>query len=152
MEKIILTKNGLSKLKKELKILKEETREEVAQRIKEAIEFGDLSENSEYEDAKNKQAFIEGKIVELEHIIKNAVVKEEVTDSESVDIGTTVHLEIEEGKEVFKIVGAHEADPVNGMISYTSPIGQALIGRRKGDEIEVEVPAGVIKYRITHIE
>ena len=151
-KKIILTKEGLEKLKAELKKLKEETRHEVAIRIKEAKEFGDLSENSEYEAAKNQQAFTEGKIAELEFIIKSAIIKEKNSNTGSVDIGSTVHVEVEGGAERFKIVGAHEADPVNGMISYESPIGKALIGKKTGEEIEVTVPAGVIRYRITNIE
>ena len=151
-KKIILTKDGLAKLKADLKKMKEETRHEVAARIKDAIEFGDLSENSKYEEAKNQQAFVEGKIAELEYLIKNATIKEGVVSSDAVDIGNVVHVEVEGGQEKFKIVGAHEADPLNGMISYESPIGQALIGKKKGEEIEVTVPAGMIRYKITNIE
>lgn len=151
-KKIILTKDGMEKLKSELKKLKEVTRLEIAAKIKEAKEFGDLSENAEYDAAKNQQAFMEGKITELEYIIKSAIIKEATGNTDKVDVGNVVYVEVEGGAEKFKIVGAHEADPLEGMISYESPIGKALIGKKKGDEIEVVVPAGIIKYKITKIE
>lgn len=153
--KIYLTNDGVERLKVELVELKEKGRKEVANRIKEAKEFGDLSENSEYVDAKDHQAFIEGRIAELEHILRNATVVKESgkkKKDDGVDIGTTVHVQIRGGKHKFTIVGSHEADPDMGKISHESPIGQALLGKKIGDEVIVTVPAGEIKYKIVGLE
>lgn len=152
-KKIFLTKEGYEKLKKELDDLIFNGRKAVAQRIKQAKEYGDLSENSEWADAKDQQAFIEGRIAELENILKNATIIEKAKNSLGfVSVGSTVHVELEDGKEIFKIVGSAEADPEKGFISNESPIGQALLGKKKGDEVEVSVPAGIVKYKIVHIE
>jgi transcription elongation factor GreA len=121
--------------------------------IRSAKEYGDLSENSEYSDAKDQQVFVEGRISELEHILKNAVIIDENhTDCASVNVGCTVHVEIESGEAEFKIVGSAEADPEKGWISNESPIGKALIGKKPGDEIEVNVPAGTLKYKVKKIK
>lgn len=154
MEKTIyLTKEGFERLKKEYEELTTAGRKEVADMIKTAKEFGDLSENSEYADAKDRQAFTEGRISELEHIIKNAVIIEDAHIScNAVNVGCTVDVELEEGEMQFKIVGSYEANPEKGWISNESPIGQALLGRKVGDELEVNVPAGTIRYKVKNIK
>ena len=150
----ILTLEGLNQLEKELENLKTVKRREVAQRIKQAIEFGDISENSEYEDAKNEQAFIEGRIIMLEKMLRNAkVIEDDNLGKEAVSLGSTVLLkDLEFGDEVkYTIVGSVEADPAANKISNESPVGKAILQHKKGDVVEVEVPAGVIKYKILDI-
>jgi transcription elongation factor GreA len=150
---IYLTQEGYDRLKKEYEELTTKGRREVADMIKTAKEFGDLSENSEYADAKDRQAFIEGRISELEHIIKNAVIIEDAHLScDAVNVGCTVDVELEEGEMKFRIVGSYEADPEKGWISNESPIGQALMGKKAGDEVEVTVPAGTIRYKVKNIK
>lgn len=154
MEKeIYISQEGLKRLKEEMNELMTTKKKEVAARIKTAKEFGDLSENSEYDDAKNEQAFIEGRISEIEHILKNAKIIEEVASctKDEVCVGHTVIVDLEGGEASFKIVGSYEADPEQGLISNESPIGQALLGKKKGDEVSVKVPAGEMKYRIKKI-
>lgn len=150
-KEVILTPEGLTKLEQELENLKTVRRREVAERIKQAIEFGDISENSEYEDAKNEQAFIEGRILTLEKMLRNAKVIEHVqNDSNMVHIGTKVSLkDLEYGDEfVYTLVGSAEADPMNNKISFESPVGKAIMGKKQGDIVEVNVPAGKLKYKI----
>ncbi|MDP9212200.1 MAG: transcription elongation factor GreA [bacterium] len=148
-----LTTAGLDKLKGELKELKETRRPAVLERIKEAVAYGDLSENSEYEDAKNEQAFVEGKIVELEKLLEGAkVVKPGGSGDGHVSLGSKVTVK-HEGKSVtYTVVGAAEADPTSGMISNESPIGQALLGKAKGDEAVVETPRGHATYVIVSVD
>jgi len=153
----LITKEGLDKLKEEAKYLKETKRKEVAARIKEAISYGDLSENSEYEEAKNEQAFVEGRILELDEKIKNAKLisgRKKVT--KTVQLGTTVHLKnLTKGKddlEVYTIVGSTEADPFAGNISNESPIGSALLDKEKGDKVKVVIPAGTVEYQIVKLD
>ncbi len=151
---LLVTKDGLKKLEDELDNLKNVRRKEVAQRLKEAISYGDLSENSEYEEAKNEQAFVEGRILELEHMIKNAKVVDEKHHSKKVvEIGTHVTVKSGKKKEEFKItiVGATEADPFNNRISNESPMGQALMGAKKGDIIEVMAPGGKESYEVLNL-
>ncbi len=151
-KKIYLTKEGLDRLNKEYEDLTSNGRKEVADLIKQAKEYGDLSENSEYADAKDKQAFIEGRISELEHILKNAaIIDEDSIKRDQVDVGSTVHVELETGEMQYRIVGSYEADPEKGWVSNESPLGQALLGRKPGDEVEVNAPAGTIKYKIKKI-
>jgi transcription elongation factor GreA len=126
-------------------------RPEVANRIHDAKEHGDLSENAEYEDAKNEQAFVEGKIQTLEALIKNATIIDENHSTEHVQIGSTVSVESTDGSETFTIVGSAEAKPGEGRISNESPVGRALLGKRKGDKILVRVPAGDFSYKIVSI-
>lgn len=154
MEKTIyLTKEGYERLKVELETLLNSERKAVAERIKTAKEYGDLSENSEYSDAKEQQSFVEGRINEVEHILKNAeIIDEKHIDCNSVNIGCTVHLEAEKGELKYRIVGSTEADPEKGYISNESPIGQALLGKKRGDEVEVTVPAGKMKYKIKKVQ
>jgi transcription elongation factor GreA len=151
-KKIYLTKAGAEKLKIELDNLLINERKAVAERIKTAKEHGDLSENSEYSDAKDQQSFIEGRIIEVEHILKNAeIIDESHLDCSNIKIGCTVNLEANEKELKYKIVGSTEADPEKGYISNESPIGKALLGKKKGDVVEVSVPAGVKKYKISKV-
>src|SRR3989339_204600 len=149
----LLTKEGLKSITEELDVLKMVKRREVAERIKEAISYGDLSENSEYEDAKNEQAFTEGRILELEEMVKNAqVIASNKVVARIVQLGTKVTLKYlnDDTKKVveYTIVGSTEADPFDGKISNKSPIGNALLEKTIGDKIEVFVPVGVVKFEI----
>jgi transcription elongation factor GreA len=146
-----LSKEGLTKLRSELDEMISVKRPEVANRIHDAKEHGDLSENAEYEDAKNEQAFVEGKIQTLEALIKNATIIDENHSTEHVQIGSTVSVESTDGSETFTIVGSAEAKPGEGRISNESPVGRALLGKRKGDKILVRVPAGDFSYKIVSI-
>ena len=152
----LVTKEGFDKLKEELENLKSVKRREVAERIKEAISYGDLSENSEYEEAKNEQAFVEGRILELEDKVKHAKIIAENHKTKSVQLGSTVHLKnVSKGKEeleIYTIVGSTETDPFSGKISNESPVGNALLDKQKGDKIKVMVPAGAIEYQIMKID
>lgn len=150
----VLTTKGVEKLEQELLHLKTVKRREVAERIKQAMSFGDISENSEYDEAKNKQAFIEGRIVVLENMLKNAlIVDDEDISTDVVSIGSIVKvLDIEFDDIIeYTIVGSAEANPSLNMISNESPVGRALIGKAKGDEVEAKVPDGVIKFKILEI-
>lgn len=154
-KEVFLTREGLQKLEEELEHLKAVKRREVAERIKEAIGYGDLSENSEYEEAKNEQAFIEGRIITLEKMLRNArVISQADVDQGVVSVGTTVKLkDLEFGDIVdYTIVGSAESDPANNKISNESPVGQALLGKTKGAVVDVQVPAGVIQYEILDIK
>ncbi|MEX1113339.1 MAG: transcription elongation factor GreA [Patescibacteria group bacterium] len=147
-----LTTDGLDKLKGELKELKETRRPAVLERIKEAVAYGDLSENSEYEDAKNEQAFVEGRIVELEKLLEDAKVVKTGGGGGHVALGSKVTVK-HDGKSVaYTVVGAAEADPTSGKVSNESPIGQALLGKGKGDEAVVETPKGHATYQIVSVE
>ncbi len=146
-----ISKDGLDKLRQELDEMLAVRRPEVAQRIHDAKEHGDLSENAEYEDAKNEQAFVEGRIQALESMIKNATLIDENTSTDHVQIGSTVKVTGEDGEETFMIVGSAEARPSDGRISNESPVGRALLGRRKGDKVLVQVPAGDFAYKILEI-
>lgn len=156
-EETLVTKEGLKKLKDELENLKNVRRKEVAQRLKEAISYGDLSENSEYEEAKNEQAFVEGRILELERKIKNAkIISEHDAKKMGKDVNIGSHVTIREmtgsGEEVtYAIVGATEADPFDHKISNESPIGKAVLGQLKGDVVKVPTPSGVVEYEILKV-
>lgn len=154
-EQVLLTEKGYEKLEDELEKLTTEKRREVAKRIKVAREFGDISENSEYDDAKNEQAFVEGRIKEIKHIIDNAkIVKNDEISNDKVNLGTTVRLHnIDEDEFVtYKLVGTAEADPLDYKISNKSPIGKAIFNKTVGEKIEVEVPKGKIHYEILSIK
>jgi len=154
-KEIILTQDGLKKLEEELETLKSVKRREVAERIKVAIGYGDISENSEYEDAKNEQAFIEGRIITLEKMLRNArIINNDEVDIDTVSIGATVIVEDLEFKDQmeYTIVGTAEADPLQNKISNESPVGRAILGKEKGTVVDVNVPAGVIKYKILDIK
>ncbi|MBN1258805.1 transcription elongation factor GreA [Candidatus Peregrinibacteria bacterium] len=155
-KEVLVTKSGLAKLKDELKEYKDVRRKEVAKRLKEAIAYGDLSENSEYEEAKNEQAFVEGRIAELEKMISNArIISDEKVGQDTVQIGTTVtvkNLTEDDEAETYTIVGSTEANPMEQKISNESPIGSALLGKTKNDVIKVKVPAGIYEYKILKIK
>ena len=153
-KQVILTSQGLEKLEKELEYLKTVKRQEVAAEIKVALGYGDLSENSEYDEAKNKQAQMEIRIVEIETMLKNAkVIDEADISTETVSVGCTVKLyDVEFEEEIeYNIVGSTEADPSNGKISDESPVGAALLGKAVGDEVEVPAPAGSIQLKVLEI-
>lgn len=157
-DQVLVTKEGLKKLQDELDYLKTTKRGEVAERLKEAISYGDLSENAEYEEAKNEQAFVEGRILELEKQIKHAtIITEHSTKSSKssvIDIGSVVtvrNITEKEDPETYTIVGSMEADPISHKISNESPIGKALLGREKGDTVEVSAPAGKFSYEVVKV-
>ncbi|MBB6669605.1 transcription elongation factor GreA [Cohnella nanjingensis] len=154
-KEVLLTPDGLKKLEEELENLKSVKRREVAERIKVAIGYGDISENSEYEDAKNEQAFIEGRIITLEKMLRNArIINNDEIDLDTVSIGSTVVVEDKEFDEIveYTIVGTAESDPLKNKISNESPVGRAIIGKKKGALVEVSVPAGIIQYKIVDIK
>ena len=151
----LVTPEGLEKLQDELKHLTETRRREVADRIRQAREFGDLSENSEYDDAKNEQGLLERRISELQRRIRNAkVVDPTETDANSVDVGTKVTLKAagEEKERTFQIVGANESDPSTGKLSHASPVGKAVLKRRVGERVTVSTPRGSTEYEIVNVE
>ena len=159
MEKnVFLTQEGLEKLQQELENLKTVRRKEVAERLKQAIGFGDLSENSEYDDAKNEQAFIEGEIQRLEEMLSNVQVIEDgiKVDDGTITIGAKVTIRFvgddEDEEEEYKIVDTVEADPMNNRISNESPVGKAIIGHRVGDIVDVESPSGIVQYEILKVD
>lgn len=143
--------DGLTKLQAELDDLRTTKRAEVAQRIHAAMEFGDYSENSELEQAKNDQAFLEGRIMTLEQMIKNAQLIDEKAKHDIVEIGSHVTIEADGLKEKYVIVGSAEASPPDGKISNESPVGKALMGHRSGETVKMSVPAGTIEMKITAI-
>lgn len=153
VKETLLTAEGLKKLEEELAHYKSVRRIEVAQRIKTAIEYGDISENSEYDDAKNEQAFIEGHIIELENKINTAKIIDEKTRKNVVSVGSIVKLLDEEFNEEldYVIVGSSEADPFNNRISNESPVGSAILGKKKGATVEVNTPDGVATFKILAI-
>lgn len=153
-KKVKLTESGLKQLEEELEYLKTKKRKEVSEKIKVALGFGDLSENSEYDEAKNEQAFVEARIVSIENMLKNAVVIDESErDTSRVELGATVKVyDIEFDEECdYKIVGSTEADPDTGKLSDESPLGKALMGKEVNEVVEVDAPAGIIKYKILQI-
>ncbi|MGE5328610.1 MAG: transcription elongation factor GreA [Deltaproteobacteria bacterium] len=153
-KEVILTYEGLKKLEDELENLKSVKRREIAERIKAALAFGDLSENAEYDEAKNDQAYVEARIAHIENMLKHAkVIDEDEITTDTVGLGTKVRvLDIDENEEVeYTIVGSTEADPSSFKISNESPVGKALIGQAVGNEVKVLVPDGVINIRILEI-
>jgi transcription elongation factor GreA len=150
-KEVILTLAGLKKLEDELELNKTQKRRDIAERIKQAIEFGDISENSEYDDAKNEQAFIEGRIITIEKMLRNARVIDDPEEAEYVTLGSTVTLkDLDYGgdPEEYTIVGSAEADPGTNKISNESPVGKAVLGTVKGSIVEVNVPAGIMHYEV----
>ncbi len=153
-KEVLLTKEGFEKLEQELEYLRTEKRTEIAERIKVALGFGDLSENSEYDEAKNAQADNENKIVELENKVRYAkIIDESEIDTKTVQVGNTVKmLDMEFNEEVmYTVVGSTEVDLAQNKISNESPIGMAIMGAKKNQVVEVQAPAGVIKYKILSI-
>ena len=152
MDNKVLTKEGLSKLQEELTYLKSEKRPQLSDRIKSAKELGDLSENAEYQEAKEDQSFVEGRILELEHIIKTSSVVEKVKDNDHVQVGCQVKIDKEGQIMSFTIVGSTEAEPAQGKISLESPFGEALMGKSVGDKVEINLPSGKTKCEILEIQ
>jgi len=152
----VLTSEGLEELKSKIERLRGERRREVAQRIKEAREFGDIAENSEYDDAKNEQAMLEKQIADLEEKLRSArVIDETAVDTDVVGLGATVHVKDQktEKSTKFRIVGSAEADPSESKLSNESPVGKALLGHKRGETVTVPVPRGPArKLKITKIE
>lgn len=153
-KEVLLTGDGVRKLEEELHYLKSVKRREIAERIRQAIEFGDISENSEYEEAKNEQAFVEGRIITLEKMLRHArIIDPNEAPPDTVSIGAMILLkDLEYGDEIeYTIVGSAEADPTANKISNESPVGRAILGQKVGAVVEVKVPAGVLKYQILNI-
>ncbi len=153
-KEVVLTYEGLKKLEEELEFLRGTKRKEVAERIKQALSFGDISENSEYDEAKNEQAQVEGRIVQLESMLKHArLIDEDDVKTDVVSLGSKVKIhDMEFDEEVeYYLVGSTEANPLQSKISNESPVGAALIGHKKGDIVEVQAPDGVIKFKILEI-
>lgn len=151
---VMLTAEGLKQLEEELDLLKGEKRKEIAEKIKVARSYGDLSENSEYDDAKNEQAILEARIATIEATLKVAVVidENEITD-QTVHVGSLVKVEnISVGREVeYRIIGSNESNPKENKISDESPVGKALLGKKVGDMVEVEVPAGLMTFKVLNV-
>ncbi|NPV77025.1 MAG: transcription elongation factor GreA [Anaerolineae bacterium] len=149
-----LTAEGAERLRQELEYLKGPGRTELAKRLRTAIQQGDLSENADYIAAKEEQAFLEGRVLELEKILRHAVIIDEIQkDTSAVNVGSHVTIQEDDFEpETYFLVGPKEADPGNGRISHESPIGQALMGRKVGDVVEAQTPTGAIKLKIIKIE
>lgn len=154
VKELLMTADGLAKLENELEELRVVRRKEVAEKIKQALAFGDLSENSEYDEAKNEQAQVEARIAQIEGMLKiSRVVEEKDISTDAVSIGTKVKLlDVEfEDEEEYSIVGSSEADPSQNRLSYESPVGKAIMGKQVGDIVDVEVPAGTVQFKILDI-
>ena len=155
-KQIVLTSEGLQALEEELEQLKSVKRKEIAEKIKVALSFGDLSENSEYDEAKNEQAIMEARIADIEVMLKNVrVIDESELSSENIHIGSKVEVRVtsngNSSVKEYRIVGSNEADPLSGKISDESLVGKALLGHMPGDVIEVEVPNGIMQYEVLAI-
>ncbi|MDR1254082.1 MAG: transcription elongation factor GreA [Oscillospiraceae bacterium] len=153
-KEVLLTEEGLQNLEKELEELKTIRRKEIAEKIKVALSFGDLSENSEYDEAKNDQAITEARIATIESMLKNVkIINENEIDTKIIQVGSKVKIHDIECDETssYKIVGSSEADPINGKISDESPVGQALLGHKVGDKLNVETPSGYAAYKVLEI-
>ncbi len=150
-DQVLLTAEGLEALRRELYGLKTERQPAVIERIKRAKEYGDLSENAEYDDAKNEQGFVAGRIAELEEILKKAKIVEKNSDG-TIQLGSTVLVHIDGDEEEFTIVGAAEADPSAKKISHESPLGSSLLGKKVGEKVEVNAPVGKITYTVKEIK
>jgi transcription elongation factor GreA len=148
---VLLTKEGLDKLQSELEELLTVRRGEIAERIKYAKDFGDITENAEYEDAKNEQGMLEGRILTLEAMIRNAVIIEQDVQAGVVQVGSTVEVKDDDGVQAFTIVGPAEVDVTAGKISMESPVGKALLGRRVGDRVDVQSPGGARQLRVVSV-
>lgn len=147
----LLTKQGLEKLKENLKKLKEK-RKVISERISIAREYGDLSENSEYDDARNEQSFVEGKIQDLEEMIKTSKVVAKTNSGDKIEMGSVVTLKADSDTFSYEIVGANESDPASGKISAESPLGFSLIGKAKGEKVDIKTPGGTTTYEIISVK
>lgn len=150
-KKYLLTQEGLVKLNEELKVLVTEKRKDVIERIREAAAHGDLSENADYAQAREEQSFIEGRIQEIEDMIKNAEIITHSTQTNNVTIGSTVVVKVDGAEKTYSIVGSNEANPGAGKISNESTVGKALLGKKVGDKVSVSTPAGDKEYEVTSI-
>lgn len=151
LRKIQITKQGLEKLEKELGELQEVKRPRLVERLSYARSQGDLTENTDYHNARDELEFLDGRIAELDDVLKNAVVIEKKGKSDQVSVGTKVTLKVRGKEHVYEIVGDWEADPAEKRISHTSPLGRSLLGKKVGEKVEVEAPAGKIIYKILKI-
>ena len=147
-----LSQEGIETVKKELQELKTKKRQEIAKRLQEAKDLGDLSENAEYFEAKEAQSFNESRIIELEELLKNVVVTKTSSQEDIIRVGSTIEVKSNNGVEIFNIVGSAEAKPQEGKISNESPLGRAFLDRKIGDEIEIKTPGGITKYKIIKID
>lgn len=152
MSEKYLTQEGLDRLKKELEYLKKQGRIDVSEKLKEAISFGDLSENAAYDEAKDNQAMLEGKIAEMERLINSAKVIEDNNNKGWVQVGSYVTIKEGSNEERYHIVGGEEANPLENRISFESPLGKALMNKPKGAEVQIETPKGSLKYKILKID
>ena len=153
-KQVLMTDEGLKNLEAELEELKAVKRKEIAEKIKVALSFGDLSENSEYDEAKNEQAIVEARIATIENTLKNVkIINEDELSTEIIHVGSKVKVRDVDFDDIceYKIVGSSEADPVNGKISDESPVGKGLIGHRVGEKVEIETPAGPMSYEVLEI-
>lgn len=153
--RVLVTRKGYEEMQRKLEYLKNVKRQEISEKIKQAISFGDLSENSEYDAAKQEQAYIESEIMELESQIAQAeVIEEDNIETDKVNVGCKVTVkDVESKKETtFIITSPLESDPVKNKISWSSPVGQGLMGHRKGETVEIKIPKGTVKYKILKIE
>ena len=153
-KEVLLTEEGLHNLEQELEELKTVKRKEIADKIKVALSFGDLSENSEYDEAKNEQAMMESRIATIEAMLKNVrIIDEDELSTELIHVGSKIKVRDEEFDEVcdYRIVGSNEADPLEGRISDESPVGKGLLGHKVGERVEIETPAGVVVYEVLEI-
>jgi len=147
-----ISKERLEQLKAEIEELKTVKRQEISKRIEDAKKFGDLSENAEYMEAKEAQEMNERKIQEAEQLLKNAVVIEKTKPTGEVQIGSTITVKSDTGEREFTIVGSEEADPVGGKISNQSPLGSSFLGKKEGDKVDVQIPSGVMTYKIVKVK
>lgn len=147
-----LSPEGMESIKKELSELKNKKRQEIAKRLQEAKDLGDLSENAEYFEAKEAQSFNESRIAELEELLKNAIVIKTPSTENIINIGSKIEVKTNSDTEIFNIVGSTEAKPQEGKISNESPLGRAFLGRKIGDDVEIKTPGGIIKYKVIKIE
>ncbi|CDB24718.1 transcription elongation factor GreA [Clostridium sp. CAG:557] len=153
-KQVLMTDEGLKNLEAELEELKAVKRKEIAEKIKVALSFGDLSENSEYDEAKNEQAIVEARIASIENMLKNVkIINEDELSTEIIHVGSKVKVRDIDFDDIceYKIVGSSEADPVNGRISDESPVGKGLIGHKVGEKVEIETPAGSMSYEVLEI-
>ena len=154
VKQVLLTDDGLRNLEQELEYLKTVKRKEIAEKIKVALSFGDLSENSEYDEAKNEQAITEARIADIESMLKNVkIIDKSELSTEVIHIGSNIKVNDVEFDEVcdYQIVGSNEADPANGRISDEAPVGKGLLGHKVGDRVEIETPAGTMVYEVLEI-
>ncbi len=154
-QRVLLTKEGLKRLEDELQELRTAGRTEVAEAIREAQELGAMETDGQYEDAKNQQAFLEGRIQEIEKMLEQAELIDEraAQRSQVVQVGSTVSLRTKDNKrQTYKLVGPAEASPVDGRISHESPVGRALLGKKRGDKVQVSAPGGVVEMTITTVK